>query len=87
MTSVLSNKSEPNAAEVLGQSGGEASDGRGRSGAEAVVEKKGADVKASRMRGFRGSAGLSNGRVNRQSEEDQTEGVTLLDAPSAANGL
>ena len=78
---------EPNAAEALGQSGEEAADGRGRSGAEAVVEEKGADVNASQMRGLRGSAGLSNGRVNSQSEENRTEEVTLLDAPSAANGL
>ena len=39
-------------------------DSRGGSGAEAVVEEKGADVDASRIRDLRGSAGLSNGRMN-----------------------
>ena len=78
---------EPNAAEALGQSGEEAADGRGGSCAEAVVEEEGADINASRMRDLRGGAGLSNGWVNSHSEEDRTEGVSLLDTPSAVNGL
>ena len=79
--------SEPNAAEALGQSGEEAADGRGGTCAEAVVEEEGADINASRMQDLRGGAGLSNGWVNSQSEEDRTEGVSLLDTPSAVNGL
>ena len=79
--------SEPNAAEALSQSGQEAADGRGGTCAEAVVEEEGADINVSRMQDLRGGAGLSNGWENSQSEEDRTEGVTLLNAPSAANGL
>ena len=65
MTSVLSKVDrEPNAAEAFNESGEETSDGWGRTSTEAVVEEKGADVDAPRMRGLRGGAGLSNGRVN-----------------------
>ena len=60
--------------------------GRGGTSAEAVVEE-GADINASRMQGFRGGAGLSNGWVNSQSKEHRTEGVSLLNTPSAVNGL
>ena len=80
--------SEPNAAEALSQSRrGLAADGRGGTSAEAVVEEEGADINASRMQGLRGGAGLSNGWVNSQSKEHRTEGVSLLNTPSAVNGL
>ena len=79
--------SEPNAAEALSQSGEEAADGRGGTRAEAVIEEEGADINASRMQGLRGGAGLSDGWVNSQSKEHRTEGVTLLNTPSAVDGL
>ena len=78
---------EPDAAEAFNESGKEAVDGWGGIGTEAVVEEKGADIDATRMRGLRGGTGLSDGRVDRQSEEDRTEGVPLLHSPSAGNGL
>ena len=88
MTSVLSKLTvNPMRREAFSQSGEEAADGWGRTSAEAVVEEKGADVDAPRMRGLRGGTGLSDGRVDSQSEENQTKRVTLLNASSAANGL
>ena len=73
--------------EAFNESGKEAADGWGGTSTEAVGEEKGADIDASRMRGLRGGTGLSDGKVDRQSEEDRTEGVPLLHSPSAGNGL
>ena len=68
----------PNAAEAFGVSDEEAANGWNKTSTKTVIEEKGAEIDALRVRGLRGCAGLRNGRVDSEGEKDRAEGIPLL---------